>query len=73
MIKFIKNDYRSVKEALESRLKRRIPNWLFVIYYVLLFCIAVPLTPFVFIGAYLYAKILIIKFNRKLKNIEIEA
>jgi hypothetical protein len=47
MIKFIKNDFRSVRGACKCMTNNKMPDWAIVIYYILLAPIGYALYPFV--------------------------
>ena len=64
MIKFIKNDYRNVTEALEYLVGRKIPFGICLLYYIIVGAIALPFAPF----AWLYCKIQILRLNREFKK-----
>lgn len=61
MIKFIKNDYKRVIEALGYLVGRKIPFGIGLLYYIIVGAIALPFMPF----AWLYCKIRIMRFDRE--------
>lgn len=65
MIKFIKNDYKSVTEALGGLVGKKIPLWIGLPYYIILGAIVLPLSPF----AWLYCKIQLLRISRELKKL----
>lgn len=60
MIKYIKNDFKSVREGLNSITGREVPIGIAIPYYIIVGLIALPLMPF----ALLYRKSVIKKYTK---------
>ena len=63
---WLKRDFTSVSMAIDYITKNRIPKWVIVVYYVMLFPIGLFLTP---IGI-VYGKYLQFKLNRIIKELK---
>lgn len=49
MINFIKNDFRSVREAMNYLVNRKVPLGIVILYYVVAGLLLLPLAPFVWL------------------------
>ena len=68
MIKFIKRDFRSVKEALGFMIGKDVPVGIAILYYIIVGLIALPLMPFIWI----YYLIEMRKIRKIMKEYEAE-
>ena len=64
MINFIKNDFRSVREALGYLVRREVPVGIAILYYVIVVAFTMILAPFIWIGCMITVK----HYERKLKR-----
>ena len=65
MIKIIKRDYVNVKSALECLVERNIPDWIFILYYLLMIPIGIILTIPLWIFYYIRIKIILRKISKQ--------
>jgi hypothetical protein len=64
MINWIKRDFSSVREAWGYLLHREIPIGIAILYYVIIGCITIPLTPLIWVINKIYMKILLWDLRR---------